>query len=83
MTAFTHALVGGTTSESFFSTEIQGNFFEDVEGFSSFLVQPGLGVDFKGGHNFGVRLQLDYQWVTAEDYDDNFRFIIAAVMYLY
>ena len=56
---------------------------QEFDRFNSFLVQPGLGVDFRSRGFFGMRLQLDYQWIAKEDFDDNVRFIVAAVFYLY
>ena len=81
--AFAHALVGGMKSVSFFEFFVDGSTRNDREEFSAFIVQPGLGVDFRSRSFFGLRLQLDYQWVTAEKYDDNVRFVVAAVFYLY
>ena len=83
VSGFAHALVGGATGESFFETTYPDGIFEESEEFSSFLLQPGLGVDIKGSSFFGLRLQLDYQWIAAEKYDDNVRFLVAAVVHFF
>jgi hypothetical protein len=83
VTAFAHGLVGAAASKTFFETTFPDGIGTDSEEISSFLVQPGLGVDIKGTNNFGFRLQLDYQWIASEDSDDNVRFIIAAFLQFY
>lgn len=83
VSAFAHALVGGATSNTFFETTFPDGVATDSEEVSSFLVQPGLGVDIRGSSFLGFRLQLDYQWIASENSDDNVRFIIAAFLQFY
>ena len=74
LVGFFHVLLGGMNiATSADAPELSG----DV---TSFLIQPGGGVDFKATDNLRIRLQGDYQYPTKGDSHSKFRFVAAVVI---